>query len=161
MATRRDAREALLRLLYLAESREMSVDEALEEMQTFDRRADIAHDGDDQKQLLLFGTGIGEEQLPYVRELSKRIEEHRGMLNDRIVPHLRNWRIERIARIDRLILWISLAEMEWMLDIPVAVSINEAVELAKSYSSGKSASFINGVLDAVARKHSDDSDDTT
>ena len=72
-------------------------------------------------------------------------------LNSIIEPVLKNWDFARISRIDRYILWIALAEMLYMLDIPATVSINEAIELAKKYSSEKSPAFINGVLDAAAR----------
>ena len=64
----------------------------------------------------------------------------------------KNWSWERIARIDRLILRLALAEMLYIEEIPVRVSINEAIELAKSYSTDKSYAFVNGVLDGVVRQ---------
>jgi N utilization substance protein B len=60
-----------------------------------------------------------------------------------------NWEMERIALIDRILLRIAIAELLYFPDIPPKVSINEAIEIAKEYSTAKSGKFINGVLDAI------------
>ena len=62
-----------------------------------------------------------------------------------------NWKISRLPGVDLAILRLALAEMYYLDDIPVSVSINEAVELAKKYSTEKSARFVNGVLGSAAR----------
>jgi N utilization substance protein B len=64
-----------------------------------------------------------------------------------------NWKIERIAKVDLAILRLSIGEIMYM-DIPVSVSINEAVELAKKFGTDDSAKFINGVLGKVSREMS-------
>ena len=64
----------------------------------------------------------------------------------------RPYRPNRIARIDRLILRLALAEMLFIGEIPIRVSIDEAVELAKSYSTDKSHAFVNGILDGIVRQ---------
>ncbi len=61
------------------------------------------------------------------------------------------WSPERIARVDRLILRLALAEMLHIDDVPPRVSISEAVDLAKAFSTEKSYAFVNGILDAIAR----------
>jgi len=63
--------------------------------------------------------------------------------------HAQNWDLERIAWIDRLLLRMAICEMLHFEDIPPKVSINEAIEVAKRYSTAKSGKFINGILDAV------------
>lgn len=63
--------------------------------------------------------------------------------------HTKNWDLERIALIDRLLLRLAICEMLHFEDIPPKVSINEAIEVAKRYSTAKSGQFINGILDAV------------
>ncbi len=69
---------------------------------------------------------------------------------DRLVErYTQNWDLERIAWIDRLLLRMAIAEMLRFEDIPPKVSINEAIEVAKRYSTPKSGKFINGILDAV------------
>ncbi len=148
MKPRRKARAALLRALYLAESRGISAEAAIAEMEQADRDMSADHDDDD---LAPFGAGLDESQREFVLRLAREIREKRDIWNERIARALVNWDFSRVARIDRMIMWIALAEMSAMRDIPVRVSIDEALELAKTYSSPKSPKFINGVLDRVAR----------
>ena len=152
MSTRRRARETLLKVLYLSESRDISFNAAFAEFASADREMAMLPNGEAKEAIRPFASGLDGTQRDYVLVLGKFIEEHHADLNNRILPLLKNWDLERIARIDRLILWIALAEMERMLDIPTAVSINEALELAKSFSSDKSRSFINGILDAASKQ---------
>ena len=150
MSSRRNAREAVLKALYLSESRSINVDMAFDEMSAIDN--EIAEMGNDPeiKQLKPFSLGLDEKQKEFARVLALKIEEISEILNEYIKPVLKNWDLKRISRIDRIILWIALAEMSYMPDIPITVSINEAIELAKKFSSEKSSSFVNGVLDAAA-----------
>ena len=69
-----------------------------------------------------------------------------------ISENLKNWKIERLSRVVKAILRIAVYEMMYLDDVPVSVSINEAVEIAKKYATQDDASFINGVLGAVADK---------
>jgi len=62
-----------------------------------------------------------------------------------------NWEIERMPAVDRAILRMAVCEMMVLADAPVPVIIDEAIELAKKYSTDKSGKFINGVLDNIAR----------
>ena len=66
-----------------------------------------------------------------------------------IGQHTQNWELSRIALIDHLILRMAICEMMTFEDIPPKVSINEAIEVAKKYSSLKSGQFVNGILDAA------------
>lgn len=63
-----------------------------------------------------------------------------------------NWRPDRIARLDGLILRLALTELLYLDDAPARVAIHEAVELAKAYGGEKSHAFVNGILDAIARQ---------
>jgi N utilization substance protein B len=69
-------------------------------------------------------------------------------LDEIIAKHCENWRFERLAAIDRAILRLAIHEMN-AVDTPAKVVLNEAVELAKKFSSEESGAFVNGVLDAV------------
>ena len=151
MTSRRKAREVVLKILYLSESRGINVDTAIGEMSAIDKEIADLTDDSDIKYLQPFSLGLDEKQKEFVITLSRRIEENRDVLNNYIKPVLKNWDFSRISRIDRIILWIALAEMLYLFDIPIAVSFNEAIELAKKFSSEKSSSFINGILDAAAR----------
>jgi N utilization substance protein B len=63
-----------------------------------------------------------------------------------------NWRLERLAIIDRLILRLAVFELQHQPDTPAAVVINEAIELARSYSQEQAVPFVNGILDAIRKK---------
>ena len=67
----------------------------------------------------------------------------------RVAKHIRNWDIERIATIDMYIMQLALSEMLHFDSIPISVSLNEYIDMAKYYSSPKSGIFINGILDAM------------
>lgn len=151
MAKRRQAREAVLRALYLGESRGITAAEAFAEMESVDRLIENAPDDAARDELAPFALALDDEQKEFAVTLAYHIERSRDEFNEQIRAVLKNWELERVARLDRIIMWIALAEMTCMLDIPVNVSINEAVELAKMYSFPKSPGFINGILDAVAR----------
>lgn len=69
-----------------------------------------------------------------------------------LVGHAKNWRLERMAAIDRNILRLAVFELQGGADTPPKVVINEAIELAKKFSSEDAAAFINGILDAVLKK---------
>jgi len=73
-------------------------------------------------------------------------------LDKLIKQHAKNWRIERIAAIDRSILRLGIYELRCGSDVPAKVVINEAIELAKKFSTEESAPFINGILDAIHKK---------
>ncbi len=72
-------------------------------------------------------------------------------LDKLISQHAKNWRIERMAAIDRAILRLAIFELTGPVDTPPKVAINEALELAKKYSAEDSVPFLNGILDAVAK----------
>ncbi|MEQ8197924.1 MAG: transcription antitermination factor NusB [Clostridiaceae bacterium] len=85
----------------------------------------------------------------YILELLNLIKTHKDEIDEKIQPHLRGWKLERISKVNLSILRIATAEMLYIEEIPDKVSINEALELTKEYSDEKSVSFINGVLDSI------------
>jgi transcription antitermination protein NusB len=95
-----------------------------------------------------FDLDPAEEQ--FVRELVEGVLEHQPELDELIRRHLVKWELHRIPAVDRNLLRLALYEILHRPDIPNAVAINEALELAKKYgSSGEAVGFINGVLDRV------------
>ena len=72
-------------------------------------------------------------------------------LDSEIEINSKGWKVSRMSKVDRAILRVALYEMKYMDDIAVGVAINEAVELAKKYSTDESPSFINGILGKIAR----------
>jgi N utilization substance protein B len=71
------------------------------------------------------------------------------LIDSKIKSHADNWELDRMAIIDRNLMRIAIAEMLYFPDVPPKVSINEAIEIAKQYSTDKSGKFVNGILDAV------------
>ena len=74
-------------------------------------------------------------------------------LDELISHHTSNWTIPRIVLLDKTILHLALCEMAHFANIPIAVSINEYLEISKTYSTPKSSQFINGILDAVSKTY--------
>jgi transcription antitermination protein NusB len=75
--------------------------------------------------------------------------EHRAALDEVIKKHARNWDLHRMAVVDRNVLRLAIYEMLYREDIPPVVSINEAVDVAKKFSTEDSGKFVNGILDKV------------
>lgn len=141
---RRNARRYALDTLYEAEIRDMLPLEAFAERQRMGWSADGGDDGaDDQPE---------GEVLDYARRLVAGVQEHHADLDVLIVKYADRWAIERMPVIDRSLLRMALFELLWGDDIPVAVAINEAVELAKSLSTEDSGRFVNGLLGKIAEQ---------
>jgi N utilization substance protein B len=95
------------------------------------------------------GDLVGENQA-FVRELVSGVIGHRDEIDRRIREFAPAWPLEQIAMIDRNILRLAIFEILFDNKVPVKVAISEAVELAKSYGSGTSAKFVNGVLGSLS-----------
>ena len=89
------------------------------------------------------------EAIAYGKKLYKMVVKIKDELDDLIKEKSKNWSINRITLLDRLILRMSLAEMIYEEDVPPKVSISEGVEIAKYFSTDESGSFVNGILDSV------------
>lgn len=86
------------------------------------------------------------------RELLTGVENHRIEIDAMIDSHSRGWPLDRMPALDRAILRLAIYELANRPDVPVAVVIDEAVELAKRFSTDDSGRFVNGVLAAVAKE---------
>ena len=84
--------------------------------------------------------------------LAEGAVEHCAEIDELISAFAHNWSRDRLSRVALAILRLAIYEMQWVEDIPVSVSINEAVELAKRYGGEADATFINGVLGGIARR---------
>lgn len=129
--TRRDAREQAFCLLF-----EQAVGgEAMESIiQAAHEARDLAPD-------------------PFAEQLAYGAEEHQEELDQVIAGHLRGWSFRRLSKVALALLRLAVYELLFEEDIPTSVSINEAVELAKTYGGQGDASYINGVLGSVAKAH--------
>ncbi len=86
---------------------------------------------------------------PFSKDLVKGVIEHKEEVDSRIRRASRNWKLERMSRVDRSVLRLATYEILFRDDIPPKVSIDEAVELGKKFGSDDSAAFINGILDNI------------
>lgn len=93
-----------------------------------------------------------EEEEEYLGEIIPVIIEKLGDIDQIINKNLEGWTIERLSKVDKSILRISVYEMMYRDDIPGPVSINEAVEIAKNYASENSPKFINGILGSIFKE---------
>jgi N utilization substance protein B len=132
MGLRRDAREAAVQFLYQVDTHKPAdLEKALEE---FWRQNEGAANLREFANDLLRGT------------LDKR-----GEIDAKIASLADNWDFERLAVVDRNILRLALYEMLFRTEIPPVVSINEAIEIAKKFSTAESGKFVNGLLDRVKK----------
>jgi N utilization substance protein B len=95
----------------------------------------------------------------FAKDLVAAASASTAKLDELIASASKNWRIERMSRVDRNILRLGACELVAFRDVPVKVVINEAVELAKRFGTAESSAFVNGVLDRIATavgRHPDD-----
>ncbi len=128
---RRQAREGTMKLLYQMEINSDFSDEALT--------------------LFLDNFDFDQSESEYINHAIETIRERLTSIDEIIKKYLEGWEITRIAKIDLAILRIAIYEILYRKDIPVQVSINEAIESSKKYSNVDSFRFINGVLGGVVR----------
>ena len=88
----------------------------------------------------------------YIKTVFNGVYDNLDEIDNLISENAIGWKIARIAKVSLCILRLAVFEIKYMDDIPVSVSINEAVELAKKYATKEDASFINGILSSVAKK---------
>jgi transcription antitermination protein NusB len=132
MGKRRSGRELAFRLLFQADVGNLTLAEVFQTA----REASDATD----------------EVWEFATELARGAWENRADLDPIITRYAAGWTLERMANADRNLLRLALFEILHRDDIPQSVSINEAVELAKRYSTSDSAKFINGILGSFARE---------
>jgi N utilization substance protein B len=90
-----------------------------------------------------------ESERKFGEELINRVIFNKANLDKKIEERVSNWEMNRIALIDKILLRMAICELLFFPDIPPKVSINEAIEIAKEFSTAGSGKFINGILDAI------------
>ena len=86
----------------------------------------------------------------YAREIVDGVTDHREEIDELIVSYAQGWTLDRMPHVDRSLLRIASWEILYNDEVPVAVAIDEAIELAKEYSTEDSSRFVNGVLGKIA-----------
>lgn len=134
MSKRRLSRENCLQSLYLADVSVLETQDilAMFQMQEF---------------------ALEEKVFEFYKALFTATISNREKIDGTITAISKNWGLERMSAIDRCILRMAVCEMMFLEDAPVPVIIDEAIELAKKYSTENSGKFVNGVLDSIAKQH--------
>ncbi len=95
---------------------------------------------------------LDEKNYKYLINTINQVTYSLGDIDDYIERFSENWKLERLSRVDLGIMRVAICEMLYFPDIPVRVSINEAIELAKKYSTEDSTRYINGILDQLGKR---------
>jgi N utilization substance protein B len=102
----------------------------------------------------LLADRVGSPDVPpvndYTVELVSGVHAHQARIDELISEHAEGWTLQRMPAVDRAVLRMGLYELLWAADVPDAVAIDEAIELAKSLSTDDSPRFVNGVLGRIA-----------
>jgi N utilization substance protein B len=128
---RRKSREFALKVLYQIDSTQQDVNKTLAQFQDH-------FSGSDEKD-------------DFMEHLVNGVVDHCQEIDRLLERYSENWRLDRMNLIDRIILRIATFELLYCEDIPPKVTLNEAIELGKRFSSEESGSFINGILDRIQR----------
>src|SRR5580693_2674039 len=94
---------------------------------------------------------VDDETRGFAEDLYRVAEARKPEIDALIEEHAQNWRLERMAVVDRNLLRAAVAEMLGYPNTPAAIIINESLEIARRYAAPESVQFLNGVLDAIAR----------
>lgn len=132
MGIRRKAREIALSFLFEIEYHDVNLDEFLKKQR---------NEKDLKEDVVLFA-----------KDLVQNFQRNQSEVDNAINNHSSNWKVSRMARVDRNLLRLGSVELLFFPEIPKSVSINEYLEIAKKFGSEDSASFINGILDKIQKK---------
>lgn len=111
----------------------------------------LGGDGGEETLVGLIEFTPDEEDQAYIAHVLSGVEEHGAELDEIIVKYLKDWTLERIARVNRAVLRLAIYEMTYCTDVPRNVVISEAVALSQKFDSPEGGKFVNGVLSSVLR----------
>ena len=94
---------------------------------------------------------LNSEAIDYIENSIKDIQQNLTDIDASIEPHLKKWTIDRLPKVDLAVLRVAVYEIKYCDNIPSGASINEAVDIAKEYSTESSGKFVNGVLSSVLK----------
>ena len=144
MGSRRRARILALQTLYAIEFGEHDLDEALKHMRV---RANQPASNEADLSELVHGN---DDVQGFASTLVRGVMSHLEDIDDLVGQCSTNWKMGRMALIDRNILRMAIFELQHVEDVPPRVTLNQAVEIAKQYGTEDSGAFINGILDRIA-----------
>lgn len=94
---------------------------------------------------------LDDRELEFGKKVVSLFSENKETIDESVKTYLKGWTLDRISKVDLSIIRVAVTEMLYLEELTTAISINEAVNLAKKYSDEESASFVNGILGELAR----------
>lgn len=131
MGMRRKARELALRTIFESDFSKAPFVEVIDRVQ---------HDSEPEPEVMQF-----------LSQLMVAYADNHKVIDELIEKHSNNWKLFRMASVDRNIIRLGVAEILYFDDVPKSVSINEYLEIAKKYGTDESSSFVNGILDKIEK----------
>lgn len=125
---------------------------ALEAMAWLDGKGPIPVPPSKDERVELEAVRGGSDEIAFCEQLVKGVSEHKDAIDKLLQTSSTNWKVGRMAVVDRNILRIGVYELQHLRDIPPRVTLNEAIEIGKRYGTTDSGAFINGILDKVATR---------
>lgn len=127
---RRDARDAVYKILY----------------------ADLFNDNDEVFEKEMFGESkLSKEDQEFARSLLNVINEHKSEIEEIISSYAKGYKFERLYSTDKCALYIAVAELKYLADVPNVVAIDEALSLVRKYSTDESLNYVNGILASLKK----------
>ncbi len=111
---------------------------------------EMGGDGGEETRVGMLEINPGENEADYMEELYEGVKENAEWLDETIAKYAVGWKLDRIMKVDLTVLRLAIYELEY-LKLKPAVAVNEALELARAYSTPEAVSFINGVLGSLLR----------
>ncbi|RKD34568.1 transcription antitermination factor NusB [Thermohalobacter berrensis] len=133
--SRKIAREAAMKLIYQMDLKDEFTHEAVESF--------------------VQNNKLKKDEISYIVNTANMIIDNLEKIDDYIGKYAHKWKLERLAKVDLAVLRIAICEIMFREDIPIEVSINEAVEISKKYSTEESSKFVNGILGGYVKEMED------
>jgi len=135
---RKIARESAMKLLFQMESNNDFSENAID--------------------MFINNNSFNDEEKGYIMRIAKNITQNKDVIDKKIEKYSQGWKLNRMPKIDLATLRIAVNEIMFEDEIPIEVSINEAVDIAKKYSTNESSKFVNGLLGSLARDRDEKND---
>ncbi|PLX97587.1 MAG: transcription antitermination factor NusB [Desulfuromonas sp.] len=145
--TRRNGREYALKILYSLYDQEAPLDQVLSDFWgNFRFSTDVLGEPEEPS------APLSDEVMFFAEQLVKGVYEHLEEIDATLLDTSKNWALDRMPRLDLSLMRMACYELMYVDKIPAGVVINEAIEIAKRYGTKDTPSFLNGVLDRVAKR---------
>ena len=106
---------------------------------------------EDMINLFLSNNDLSDEDKDYINQIVNKIVQNKEEIDKKIEKYSQGWKLNRMPKVDLAVLRIAVSEIMYEEEIPIEVSINEAIDIVKKYSTNESSKFVNGLLGGLVR----------